>query len=78
VVDEDRDPETGRYTLQFTDEELLTAVSVLEPAGTTEIAERFECSQPAAFKRLQQLEDAGEIRSKMVGGNRVWMTTSSD
>lgn len=73
--DEDRDPDTGRYTTRFTDEELLETVSEQEPVGTTFIADEFDCSQPAAYKRLKALEDADDLQSKMIGGNRVWMTT---
>lgn len=73
VADENRDPETGRYTARFSDEELLAFVASQEPIGTGDIADEFDCSQPAAYKRLQTLEESGDVASRMIGGNRVWM-----
>lgn len=73
VSDNRRDSETGRYTPDFTDDELLEAVKANEPAGTTELADIFNCSQQAAYKRLTQLEEDGSINSKLVGGTKVWM-----
>jgi predicted ArsR family transcriptional regulator len=73
-VDEDRrDPETGQYTPDFTDDELLQALEEREPAGTVELADVFNCSQPGAYQRLTQLEEKGLIESKLVGGTKVWM-----
>lgn len=71
---ENRDPDTGQYTARFADEELLEAIAEHEPVGTTAIADKFGCSQPGAYKRLKSLEDAGSVQSKIIGGNRVWMT----
>jgi len=74
AVDEDRrDPETGRYTPAFTDDELLQALEEHEPAGTAELADIFDCSQPGAYQRLTQLEQKGLVASKLVGGTKVWM-----
>jgi predicted ArsR family transcriptional regulator len=77
VGEEDRDPETGKYTPRFSDDELREAVAESEPIGTTDIAEMFNCSQAAAYKRLRALEEAGVVTSKMVGGSRVWMSTEN-
>ena len=73
VEDDRRDPETGRYTPEITDDELLQAVKANEPAGTTELADIFNCSQQAAYQRLTQLEKEGLVSSKLVGGAKVWM-----
>ena len=73
VGDDRRDSETGRYTPDFSDDELLEAVKANEPAGTTELADIFNCSQQAAYQRLTQLEEEGSINSKLVGGAKVWM-----
>jgi predicted HTH transcriptional regulator len=73
VTDEHRDSDTGRYTPRFTDEEILEFVRQNEPVGTGTVANEFDCSQPSAYTRLSQLEDAGELTSKLIGGNRVWL-----
>ena len=72
--DDRRDSETGQYTPKFTDEQLLHFIEDQEPVGTTVVADEFDCSQPAAYKRLKQLEEADRVTSKMIGGNRVWMS----
>lgn len=74
--EEQRDPETGQYTPRFSDDDILKLISELEPVGTAPIADEFDCSQPAAYKRLRTLEEAGDVTSEMIGGNRVWMLPS--
>jgi hypothetical protein len=73
VADEHRDPDTGQYTPRFTDEQLVQFVEANEPIGTSAVADEFECSQPAAYKRLSKLEETGEIKTDLIGGNRIWM-----
>lgn len=74
MTDDRRDPETGRFSESFSDAKLVEAVEDLEPVGTSEIAEAFDCTQQAAHYRLSLLEEDGRITSKLVGGSRVWMT----
>ncbi|WP_141211939.1 transcriptional regulator [Halorubrum sp. Eb13] len=74
MTDDHRDPDTGKFSSRFTDEELVAAIDDLEPVGTSKIADYFDCSQQAAYQRLSNLEEEGNITSKLVGGARVWMT----
>ena len=52
----------------------MAAIDDMEPVGTSKIADYFDCSQQAAYQRLSNLEEEGNITSKLVGGARVWMT----
>ena len=72
MEDDQRDPDTGQYTPRFTDEQLVQFIQTNEPVGTGVVADNFECSQPAAYKRLTELEETGEIKSDLIGGSRFW------
>lgn len=74
MTDDRRDPDTGQFSPKFTDEELQAAIDDMEPVGTNEVADHFDCSQQAAYQRLSDLHEEGNITSKLVGGARVWMT----
>lgn len=54
------------------DSELVEAVYRQTPAGTREVAETVGISRVGAYKRLQKLEEKGEVYSKKVGRVRVW------
>lgn len=71
--DRRRDPESGKYTSEVTNKELLSVLKKHEPAGTSEIANEFHLTQQAIYFRLSDLEDEGKIESKDIGGNRIWM-----
>ena len=44
-----------------------------EPLTSNELAEVLNCSRKTAFNKLTELEDAGDVVSKKVGGrSRVW------
>lgn len=73
MTDDRRDPDTGKFSPKFTDEELLAAIDDMEPVGTSEVADHFDCSQQAVYQRLSDLHEEGDIASKLVGGARVWM-----
>ena len=65
----------GRFTPQYTEEEILAAVQEHAPASTTEVAQAVGFARQNADYRLQQLEETGEVRSKKVGPAVVWMPT---
>jgi DNA-binding IscR family transcriptional regulator len=44
-------------------------------AGTQAVADRVGCSYELAYKRLNELKDAGQIESKRVGNAHLWRTT---
>lgn len=44
-----------------------------EPWRTSEVADGLDCSQDTAFDRLEELEDEGTVRSKMMGAHtKAW------
>lgn len=70
--------ESGQYTREYSDEEILDAVREHEPASTAEVAEAVGYAQtPSARYRLKQLEEAGRVRSKKVGRELVWMISNT-
>ena len=69
-----RDPESGKYTSEITDQDLLSVLAEHEPAGTSEIADKFDLTQQAIYFRLSELEEDGKIESKIAGGSRIWMS----
>ena len=73
MTNPDRDPESGKLSERYSDEDFLEAVTELEPASTREIAEAVECSRRNADVRLKRLEESGKVRSKMVGNSLSWM-----
>lgn len=55
------------------DEAVLEAVKENEPAGTSDVADTLGIVRQSADYRLRRLEEAGKVRSKMVGNSLVWM-----
>jgi len=62
----------------ISDEDVLDAVREHEPAGTREIGEVLGIARQSADYRLRQLEEAGTVRSKMVGNSLVWMLADKE
>ena len=67
-----RDEETGQYTSDTPDSELLRYLRENGPVGTTDIASAFGYVRSAMYRRLKSLENDGEITSDMIGGSKVW------
>lgn len=59
----------GQYTEQVTPESVLTVFERSEiPVLTAkEAAEELGCSRPAAYNKLEELVDRGELHKKKVG-----------
>jgi predicted HTH transcriptional regulator len=72
VIEPGRDERTGQYQKEFSDEEFVEAVKVLEDPGTTDVEEYVGCKEKTAYKRLEELSEEGRIRKKIVGGSAVW------
>jgi len=69
----ERDEDSGRYTDKYPPADVLAAIEGLEGrAATSEVAESIGCSRDTAYKKLQSMEDAGELASKKAGGIRIW------
>lgn len=69
----DQDDESGQIRRKYSDNAFIEAVSEHMPASTDEVAQSVGCSSDNAYRRLKRLEEAGEIRSKMVGNSLTWM-----
>lgn len=63
------EPATERHP----ETEYLDAVRELEPAATSEIAERVGVARQSADYRLRQLETENKVRSKKIGSALAWM-----
>ena len=74
MTNPERDPESGKLTERYSDEDFLEAVAELEPASTREIAEAVGCSRRNADVRLRKLEEANQIRMKKVGNSLTWFS----
>lgn len=69
----DRDEDTGRYLPEYQPEEALAAIrEVGGRTATTEVADHLGSTREAAYMILARLQEQGEVRSEMVGGNRMW------
>ncbi len=74
----DRDEETGRYTGKYPDIKFLNTIEDQdEMVGTGEIANAVGCAHDTAYKRLQKLENEGEVSSQKVGNTLVWSIVDS-
>ena len=73
MTNTERDPESGKLTEQYSDEDFLEAVKEHEPASTSEVAEAVGCSRRNANVRLEKIEEAGKVRSKMAGNSLIWL-----
>lgn len=68
-----RDADTGRYTDKYPPEEILGTIWELGgQAATSEVAEEIGASRDTAYKKLQLMEDEGQVDSRKAGGIRVW------
>ncbi|RKS83482.1 hypothetical protein BDK61_2867 [Haloarcula quadrata] len=70
---DDRDEESGKFTQQYQSEAFLEAVSSINNATTSRIADEVGCSYDLAYRRLKSLEEEDEIKREEVGGSFVWM-----
>lgn len=64
--------DSGRFTREHTDEEILAAVRAHEPAATREVGDEVGMTRQGADRRLRTLRDAGRVNSKKIGASLVW------
>ena len=67
-----QDPETGKFSSVYDDDDFLDALRDLGQAGTGEIAELVGCSSDHAYRRLRALEENGRVESRVIGGAKLW------
>ena len=65
--------DSGKIASKYSDEDFLEAVEEHEPASTSEVAGAVGCSRRNANVRLDKLEEAGEVQSKMAGNSLIWL-----
>ena len=68
----EQDENTGQIKQKYSDNIFIEAVRDCAPASTREVGEAVGCSLENAYRRLNQLEDAGEVESKMAGNSLIW------
>lgn len=66
-----RDDE-GKFNKQYPDEDFISTVGSLPVASTQNVADEVGCSYDLAYRRLQDLEEEGDIVREEVGGSFVW------
>jgi len=62
----------GQFTEEYPDEVFVSAIDSLPVASTQKVADEVGCSYDLAYRRLQSLENNGEIEFEKVGGSFVW------
>jgi Mn-dependent DtxR family transcriptional regulator len=76
-VPPERDDETGRYTASWSNEDFLEALRELGGvAGTTDVADRVDCSRKTAYHWLNDLADEGKVERREIGGSLTWILDS--
>lgn len=71
MADKDRG-ESGQFTTEVTDAELLAGVRTHEPAATSEVASEVDMTRQGVDQRLRRLRDDGRVSSKKIGASLVW------
>lgn len=75
MADRNRDEETGRFTIEFQDEDFIESIKELDGSATTsDVADLLDCDRRTAYLRLNELEDAGRISSRKIGNSLLWQT----
>ena len=65
--------EEGRFKEEYSDEDFLSVINELPVASTQNVADEVGCSYGLAYRRLQDLEEKGNIEREDVGGSFVWL-----
>lgn len=69
--DRERD-ESGQFEVEHTDDEIIQAVRLNEPAGTQEVADELGIARQSADYRLRKLLNQGRVEKKMIGNSLAW------
>lgn len=72
LVPTDRDENSGRFQKEYPTERFLQAVSELDMATTSEVAEQVGCSYDLAYRRLSQLAEEDKVEKMDIGGTFIW------
>ena len=77
MVEKQRD-DSGQFSSEVTDDDILAAVRAHEPAATSEIAGEVGMSRQGTDRRLRRLRDAGRVSSKKIAASLVWFDARPD
>lgn len=65
--------DSGRYTDKYPREDIRAAIGELSGmAATSEVADALDAERNTIYKKLDVMQDDGELTSRMAGGIRVW------
>lgn len=67
-----RDDKTGKFDREYPQKEFLDAITEIETATTSRVAEYVGCSYDLAYRRLNELLDDGKVEKKEIGGSFIW------
>jgi len=63
----------GQFGEIYSEDEFISAIESLQPAGTQEIADRVGCSRQNADYRLREFAKDDKVNQKKIGNSLVWM-----
>lgn len=69
--DRERD-ERGQFEPEHTDDEIIQAVRLNEPAGTQEVADELGIARQSVDYRLRKLLDQGRVEKQKIGNSLAW------
>lgn len=71
--------DTGRYTDKYPREDIRAAIRDLSGmAATSEVADALDAERNTIYKKLDVMQDDGELTSRMAGGIRVWSVADQE
>lgn len=77
--DRKRDDETGQFTDKYPPEDIVEAIAELSgTAATSEVADAIGADRDTVYKKLNLMEERGEVSSRKAGGIRVWSVPKND
>lgn len=79
MTNPERDEDTGKFTETYPREDFLAAIEKEGGmAGTSDIAEQVGVIRETAYKKLQRMEEDGQVKSQKVGNSLVWLIANED
>lgn len=72
MMGRERDKDTGKFTTQYQREDFLDALEQEDFLSTSDVAEIVGCTQNLAYRRLKELKNEGEVKSKEIGRFLAW------
>jgi len=73
MSDRARDDETQQFNQEYTNDDFLDAVRECAVASTPNVADEIGCYRKTALRRLEKLEEQGEVGHETVSGSaKVW------